>query len=131
MSSRTLVAAIALALIVWAVHLEAWAGVTKPIRFAPGASSGTVSGAVVRGERDVYTLAARKGQHMEVRVTSPEDNAVFQILAPGKDQKALQGAGDGDDARTWNGPLPSSGTYRIVVGGTRGNATYKMTVTIR
>jgi len=31
----------------------------------------------------------------------------------------------------WNGALPRSGDYVIEVGGTRGNATYKLKVTVR
>ncbi len=46
-------------------------------------------------------------------------------------QKKLLDAGDEDDAMTWSGTLPSSGDYKIIVGGTRGNATYKLTVSIK
>ncbi len=104
-------------------------GVKKKIQFARGASSATVSGAVVRGDRDRYYLGAKKGQTMSVKITSQEDNAVFQIYLPGEED-ALSGAGDGDDARDWSGELPRDAEYVIVVGGTRGNATYKLTVSI-
>jgi hypothetical protein len=40
-------------------------------------------------------------------------------------------AGEDKDIMRWSGKLPKSGTYLIVVGGTRGNATYKMDVGIR
>jgi hypothetical protein len=64
-----------------------------------------------------------------VRISSLEDNAVFQIYVPGHEQ-TLDGAGEGDDATEWSGELPVSGDYRIVVGGTRGNASYRLEVTI-
>ncbi|GFK93038.1 hypothetical protein NNJEOMEG_00867 [Fundidesulfovibrio magnetotacticus] len=101
----------------------------KTLRFERGADSATVQGAVIRGDRDVYDLGARAGQTMEVSVTAFEDNAVFQVFAPGG--KPLPGADEGDDAKAWKGALPASGTYRIVVGGTRGNAEYALTVSIR
>jgi hypothetical protein len=113
-----------------------------PIRFARGASGAEVSGAVVRGERAFYSLGARAGQAMGLRITALEDNAVFQLYAPGAVLRevdggvevagtALPGAGEGEDARAWDGRLPASGDYLIVVGGTRGNATYRLRVTVR
>ena len=104
-------------------------GVKQKIRFAKGSSSATVSGTVVRGDRDRYYVGAKKGQTMSVKITSEEDNAVFQIYLP-DEEKALPGAGDGDDATNWSGELPADAEYVIVVGGTRGNATYKLRVAI-
>ena len=104
-------------------------GVKQKIRFARGASSATMSGTVVRGDRDRYYLGAKKGQRMSVKITSEEDNAVFQVYLPGE-EKALPGAGDGDDATAWSGELPGDAEYVIVVGGTRGNATYKLKVSV-
>ena len=43
-------------------------GVKQKIRFAKGASSATVSGTVVRGDRDRYYVGARKGQTMAAGV---------------------------------------------------------------
>jgi hypothetical protein len=104
-------------------------GVKQKLRFARGESSATVRGAVVRGDRDRYYLSAKKGQTMSVKITSEEDNAVFQVYLPGEEE-ALPGAGDGDDARDWSGELPSDAEYVIVVGGTRGNASYALKVSI-
>ena len=70
------------------------------------------------------------------------NNAVFQVHAPGARPEtrdygleivgqALAGAGEGDDATRWTGTLPQSGSYLVVVGATRGNASYRLTVTIR
>jgi hypothetical protein len=113
------------------------------IRFARGASSAEVHGAVVRGERALYSVEAREGQHMSLRITSIESNAVFQVYAPGAEARlgdasaleiagqALTGAREGDDATRWTGVLPRSGPYLLVVGATRGNTTYRLTVKIR
>lgn len=105
-------------------------GVKQKVRFPRGSSSTTISGAVVRGDRDRYYLGASGGQTMSVRITSLEKNAVFQVYLPGE-QEALPGAGEEDDATNWSGELPADGEYVIVVGGTRGNATYKLTISIK
>lgn len=101
----------------------------KRISFKAGNSSATVSDAVIRGERSTYVIGAKSGQTMTVKISSLEDNAVFQIEKPTGEY--LADAGEEDDAMTWSGTLPSSGDYKIIVGGTRGNATYKLTVSIK
>jgi hypothetical protein len=105
-------------------------GVKQKVRFARGTSSTTIRGAVVRGDRDRYYLAAKKGQTMTVKITSLESNAAFEIYFAGE-QEALQGAGEEDDATNWSGELPADNEYVIVVGGTRGNASYKLTISIK
>jgi hypothetical protein len=104
-------------------------GITKRVRFAKGKSSATFSNAVIRGERDTYILGAKAGQRMTVRVTALENNAAFQIETPGGGY--FQGAGEMDDATNVTVRLPDTGDYRIIVGGTRGNASYRLTVSIR
>jgi hypothetical protein len=113
------------------------------IRFERGASSKEISGAAIRGERSLYSLDAGSGQRLSVGISAAEDNAVFQIYGPGAQAerrdygveilggKTLPGAGEGDDAKKWSGILPDTGTYLVVVGPTRGNATYTLTVSIR
>jgi hypothetical protein len=113
----------------------------EAIHFARGTSSAEVRGAVVRGERALYTLEARAGQRLTLHIVALENNAVFQVYAPGARAEArdygleivgqaLTGAGEGDDATRWTGTLPRSGSYLVVVGATRGNATYRLTVAI-
>jgi len=104
-------------------------GIKQNVRFAAGKDRATVNGAVIRGDRDLYFLGASGGQKMTVTITSEEDNAVFQVYGP--NGKTLPGAGEGDDAMKFEGTLPKTGTYRVEVGGTRGNATYKVTFIIR
>jgi len=111
-----------------AVGSAAAEGVTRQVRFARGAETATLSGAVVRGDRDVYILRANAGQPMRVSITSLEHNAVFQIAGP--DGRELAGAGEGQDADRWSGRLARSGDYRITVGGARGNATYTLAIGI-
>jgi hypothetical protein len=66
---------------------------------------------------------------MMVRVTAIEDNPAFQIEGPGGGY--LEGAGERDDATRVTVTLPANGDYRIIVGGTRGNVSYRLTISIR
>jgi hypothetical protein len=114
----------------------------KPVFFARGSSSGTVGGHVQRSERALYSVKGVAGQTMTVTITAPDDNAVFQIYEPdtaiGRDTdgllefkgRPLHGAADGGDATRWQGRLPRSGTYLIVVGSTRGNTRFSMDVKV-
>lgn len=117
-------------------------GVLKTLRIPRGKTAVTVAGDVLRGDRDRYELTAGRGQTMTVLLTAREKNAAFTIYLPGFVLKredgltlptgsTLSGAGEGEDAMSWTGPLPASGKYLIEVGGTRGNASYRLTVTIR
>ena len=127
--ARARVWAVAVALVTLSVYTEA-EGVKKRVRFPRGETAAAIEGSVIRGERDTYLLGARAHQRMTVRITSVEDNAVFQIYQPGG-KKTLEGAGETDDATSWSGELPASGDYQIVVGPTRGNASYKLEVNIK
>jgi len=122
--------AIVIGISLFSIALAASAdGVTKRIKFAKGKHSATVSNSVIRGEADTYIAGAKAGQSMTVRINSIENNAVFQIEAP--DGTYLDNAGEMDDATAFTGVLPQNGDYKIIVSGTRGNATYKMTVAIK
>ena len=105
-------------------------GVKKKVRFAKGTSSITIREAVVRGDRDRYYVSAKAGQRMSVKITSLEKNAVFQINFHGEEE-SLPKAGEEDDATNWSGQLTIDNEYVIVVGGTRGNATYALTISIK
>jgi len=115
--------ALTLALI---VAPAAQAGVNRHVRLPTSGRAVTVRGAVVRGDRDLYTLRALAGERLTVHVTAREHNAVFQIIGPSG--HFLPGAGEGDDAVRWHGRLPTTGDYTVTVGGTRGNAAYTLTI---
>ena len=102
---------------------------TQRIRFQPGADSATVTTAVIRGTRDIYLLGAGQGQMMTIRIESLENNAVFDVEAPPSQKGSRRVLTEA--ASTWSGKLPASGDYQIVVGSTRGNASYKLFVKIR
>lgn len=95
------------------------------------AHSSVERGSVLRGDRRKHTtLFAKTGQTLDVNITSDEDNAVFQIYLPGE-KGTLPGAGEMDDAKKFIGKVPIDGEYVIVVGPTRGNATYKLSYSIK
>lgn len=99
------------------------------IRFPAKMNSAEIKGAVVRGDQDIYVFNAGAKQTMSVKIISEENNAVFNIKFPGG--VAPKNAAEGDDATQWSGKLPASGRYKIFVGGTRGNASYKLIIQIK
>jgi hypothetical protein len=93
----------------------------KPIHFAKGKSSGTVSGKT--SGVDEWSLGAREGQTMTLHLTSPDKNAAFEVMID--DYTMICHATD------WTGKLPSSGDYRVYVLSTKGTASYTLDVSIR
>ncbi|MDY6781338.1 MAG: hypothetical protein SW833_02085 [Cyanobacteriota bacterium] len=100
-------------------------GQTQRIQFEPGTTSAVVEHSVIRGMRDTYTFRAQAGQAMIIDVISLEGNAVFDLVAPNGDIVLAESS-------AWSGFLPGedAGDYKIIVGGTRGNATYTLNVEI-
>lgn len=118
----------AMLLVVLAFASPAQADETRRIRFAKGKSSATVEYAVLREEVVYYLVRAGEGQRMTIGITATENNASFRIYSPSGEY--LEGAGETDDPTEWSGDLPESGDYRIEVAPTRGNADYRLTVSI-
>ncbi|MEM9905012.1 MAG: hypothetical protein AAF921_08315 [Cyanobacteria bacterium P01_D01_bin.44] len=96
---------------------------TQSVQFEPGASSATFSNSVIRGERDVYQLGAEGGQQMTITVDALEDNAAFDVISP-------SGLILEREATSADLLLPHTGDYQVLVGGTRGNASYTLTMGI-
>lgn len=93
----------------------------KPIRFAKGKSSGTVTGRT--SGIDEYSLGAREGQTMTLHLTSPDNNAAVEVMLD--DYTVTCRTTD------WTGELPASGQYRVYVLSTKGTASYTLEVGIR
>jgi len=104
-------------------------GVKQNVVFSKGQNETTIDGTVIRGDQNIYILRANAGQTMRVEITSSENNAAFVIYQP--NGKTLPNADEGQDATLWEGKLPAKGTYKIEVGGTRGNAEYSLTIGIK
>jgi hypothetical protein len=93
------------------------------VQFDPGTSGTTLENSVIRGERDLYLLGAQAGQLMTLDLYALEDNAVFDLISPSGSLLAHEST---YEVLT----LPEAGDYQIIVGGTRGNATYALDVGI-
>jgi hypothetical protein len=96
--------------------LTVWVSPLRPtaptrIRFAPGATSGQVSGSLTPGVSTKYVLWAARGQRLEVRLWPPPCRAqpVIDIAVAG--QGGHQWRSRGLEAAI--GPLPISGDYTI------------------
>ncbi len=98
-------------------------GVDTVVRFEPGATSATISEAVIRGERNRHVLEAAAGRTLDLSITSLEDNAVVDLYGP-------DGALLASEVTSASVELPADGAYTVLVGGTRGNATYELTIEI-
>ncbi|OLS60292.1 g-type lysozyme inhibitor [Pseudomonas putida] len=81
-----------------------------PVHFAKGASSAELKGRFSGYDSVRYTLGAKAGQSMTVRIQGSR-NANFNVFAPGA-STALGGGSVGSD---WSAVLPDSGEYRIEV----------------
>lgn len=116
---------------------------TKPARFEAGSDTLTLTGGVARGTRDCYALALRYGQRLViVQGTDPNAQAVFQLYRPPwrierADQSvtvtgaALPGTEDGRDATRFEGRVPVTGDYLLVIGATAGGGEYRITIGAR
>lgn len=101
------------------------------IEFKRGTTSTTING-VVRGDEEAeYTLTARQGQRLTIKLTStPVKSSVFQLLGPDNDTLGLEFDANFD----YSGVLPKTGDYFISVKRpteAKGTSRYKMTITVR
>ena len=94
-----------------------------------------LEGLLTRGARAAYLLDAQAGQKLSVSIKAPAESAVFRIYAPGTGNAprgpALQGAGEADDARAWNGTLAAGGRHVVEVVAPGGSASYRLSITLR
>jgi hypothetical protein len=102
----------------------------KNIAFPHGQYSTIVKGNVVRGDRDVYFIKVRSGQIMSISISALEKNAAFSVYEP-ETKKAIPGTEEEKGSTQWSRSLSKTGQYRIVVGGIRGNASYKLRVMVK
>lgn len=97
----------------------------QPIRveFAANTNSQILENSLIRGTRAIYVVNARQNQTMTLKVTSVEDNAVFDLISP--DGNYLE-----TELKDFSLTLPKDGDYQVIVGSTRGNTTYKLMLQI-
>lgn len=110
--------------VAFALSLAAAAAATPPkaakrIQFKPGESAATLKGTVKETTNEEFVLGAKAGQHLTLRVASPDDpDMVFYLYRP--DRKLVDDLATANVAE-WSGDLPDTGDYRIVVMGRNGD----------
>ncbi|QSX73503.1 g-type lysozyme inhibitor [Lysobacter arenosi] len=87
---------------------------TVPVAFAKGSSSASLKGNLGGYDSVNYTLGAKGGQTMTVKI-SGSSNANFNVFAPGDRPGSSTALGSGSVGSNWSGKLPTSGTYTIQV----------------
>ena len=101
------------------------------IEFKRGATSATISGVVRGDEQAEYTLSAKKGQRLIIRLTNtPAKSSCFDLKGPGGVDVGLEY----DCNWNYSKVLPETGEYFLSVGRTsqgKGTSRYTMTITIR
>jgi hypothetical protein len=95
----------------------------REVAIEPSASV-TLSNSVVRGYRDRYVVELPAGGALDLRISSLEENAVFDVIDPSGTLLLRESMQE-------QVYLPYEGRYEIIVGGTRGNASYDLVVTLR
>lgn len=98
---------------------------SEQIRFAPGSSSGAVSGALPAGGAKAYAFRARAGQTAVVHLQRSDDTLRWTLVAPDGSPLHTQ-MGEAVDARV---ALRQGGSYRLTVMTTDPGA-YRLTLTI-
>ena len=98
-------------------------GTQAQIFFDPGKSSTTISDSVIRAYRDIYLITAQGGQQISLDISSLENNATVSLVSP---SDIILGM----DITQEEIVLPHTGEYTIIVGSTRGNATYDLSIEV-
>ena len=108
-------------------------GKAEPLRieFKRGTTSTTVTGSVRNAEEYEYVLAAKKGQHLTIKITStPLKSSVFQILGEDNDTLGLEHDANFDVSIS----LPKDGDYFINVSrptSAKGTSRFRLAITIK
>lgn len=85
---------------------------TERVYFARGTSSAALAG-TLRGDATVdYVVGAREGQTMTVSLRASNASAYFNVLPPGSEGEAIDGAAN---TTRWSGVLPASGDFKVRV----------------
>jgi len=84
----------------------------QDLQFAQGANSATVSGSITGRNDNRYRVRAKEGQTIKVTLTPRRPTTYFNVNPPGSDQSIFVGSNEGN---VYEGRLPASGVYEIVV----------------
>lgn len=87
---------------------------TVPVSFVKGSSSATMKGNFGGYDSVNYTLSARAGQTMTVKITG-SSSANFNVFKPGDAPGNATAVGSGSVGTDWSGALPATGKYTVQV----------------
>lgn len=87
---------------------------TVPVSFAKGSSSTSLKGSFAGYDSVNYTLAAKAGQKMTVKIAG-SSNANFNVFSPGAVPGNATALGSGSVGTDWSAALPASGSYTVQV----------------
>lgn len=86
---------------------------TRPVQFAKGTASATIKGSIKGDQTIDYSLRARAGQTMSVKLATKHGANYFNVLPPGSQDEAIfVGSSGGNE---WTGALPADGEYKLRV----------------
>jgi hypothetical protein len=108
-------------------------GKAEPLRidFVTGKGTATERGTVRNSEQYEYTVTAKKGQRLTIKITStPAKSSVFQLLGEGQDTLGLEHDANFDVSIV----LPKDGDYFISVSrptSTKGKSRFNMTIALK
>ena len=87
---------------------------TVPVQFTRGTSDATLKGHFSGYDSMHYTVGAKAGQSLSVKVTG-SPNANFNVYKPGDEPGAADAIGSGSTGSAWKGTLPADGEYIVQV----------------
>ena len=86
---------------------------TQPVQFAKGKSSAAIKGSIKGDQTIDYSLRAKAGQTMSVRLATKHGANYFNVLPPGSmDEAIFVGSSGGNE---WTGALAADGEYKLRV----------------
>ncbi|OWU85272.1 hypothetical protein ATO6_09655 [Oceanicola sp. 22II-s10i] len=89
---------------------------SSDIRFQSGTSQATVTGRVSGRQIDAYRIGARRGQEIDLNLTSRNTALRFSIEAPdGRGRAMTLDGGRASSVSRYTGVLPATGTYVVRV----------------
>ena len=90
---------------------------TVPVRFAPGATSAVLQGAIAGRKSVSYTVGAEAGQTLKVRLKSSSPSISFNLYGPGRGpgEEALAIGDLLPETNRFEGKLDISGVYTVNV----------------
>jgi hypothetical protein len=110
---RTFRAALASLILAFSTVAQADGIKTQAVQFAKGKTSATIKGAIKGDQTIDYTLRARAGQTMSVKLATKHGANYFNVLPPGSEGEAIFiGSSSGNE---WTGPLTKDGEYKVRV----------------